>query len=158
MYNPTTGRAKTIDSLLSGADATTWKTLLTNKIGLCSQRVSKQIFPADKIDGYQTIFFIHPNQVLVGRKVTYANLFYTMHPNKAEVHRIRMTVGGDKLDSYQDVFSPIVITNNNIHLNRTISYVHRGARYCTGDPKYFSLNSKIHIYQYMCLHRRYIKK
>ena len=68
-----------------------------------------------------------------------------------------MTVGGDKLDAYQDVRSPaVVITNTKIHLNSTIFDAHTGARYCTTDLKDFFLNSIMHIYQYMRLHRRYV--
>ena len=80
-----------------------------------------------------------------------------MRPNKAEVYRIRMTVGGDKLDAYQDVRSPAIgITDTKININSTISDAHRSARYCTGDLKYFFLCSTMHIYQYMRLHLRYI--
>ena len=68
-----------------------------------------------------------------------------------------MTVGGDKLDAYQDVCSPAVrITDTKIHINSTISDAHRGARYGTADLKYFFLCSIMHIYQDMRLHRRYI--
>ena len=68
-----------------------------------------------------------------------------------------MTVGGDKLDAYQDVRSPAVgITDTKINLNSTISDAHKGARYCTDDLKDLFLNSIMHIYQYMRLHRRYV--
>ena len=138
MYKPTTGRAETIGSLLAGDDATIWKTSLTNEIGCCTQGVSKQRLPADKIDSTQTIFFIKPNQVPVGRKVTYAKFVCTMRPNLAEVHGIRMKFGGSKLDAYLDVRSPDVgITDIKIHPNSTISDAHRGARYCTGNLKVF---------------------
>ena len=80
-----------------------------------------------------------------------------MRLNKAEVYRIRMTVGGDKLDAYQDVCYPAVgITDTKIHINSTVSDAHRGARYCTNDIKDLFLCSTMHIYQYMRLHRRYI--
>jgi hypothetical protein len=61
-----------------------------------------------------------------------------MRPGKAEPLRIRMTVGGDRLDAFQDVRSPAVsIVDTKLHLNSTISDAHRGARYCTGDLKDF---------------------
>ena len=82
-----------------------------------------------------------------------------MRPNKTEVYRIHMTVGGDKLDAYQDVQSPTVgITDTKIHLNSTIFDAHRGARYCIGNLKCFFLNSIMHIYRYMRLHCCYITK
>ena len=59
-----------------------------------------------------------------------------MRPNKTEVYWIRMTIGGKKLDSYQDVRSTAVgITDTKIHLNSTISDAHRGASYCKGNVK-----------------------
>ena len=98
-----------------------------------------------------------PHQVPAGRKVTYANFVCTMRPNKSEVYRIRTTIGGDKLDAYQDVRSPAVgITDTKLYINSTISDAHRGARYCTGDLKDFFLCSTMRIYQYMRLHRQYI--
>ena len=70
-----------------------------------------------------------------------------MRPNKAEVYHIQMTVSGDKIDAYQDVRSPAIdTTDTKNHLNSTISNAHWGARYCTGDLKYFFLNSTIQIY------------
>jgi hypothetical protein len=65
-----------------------------------------------------------------------------MRPGKAEPHRIRMTVGGDRLDACQDVRSPAVgITDTKLHINSTISDAKDGARYCTGDLKDFFLVS-----------------
>ena len=157
MYNPVTGSVKKIDSLLAGDDAIIWRTLLTNKLGRCAQGVSKQHPPDTTITGTQTIFFIKPHQVTVGRKVTSANFVCTMRPNKAKVYRFCMAVGGDKLDANQDVCSPAVgITDTKIHNNSTISDTHHGACYCTGDLKDFFLCYTMHIYRYMCLHRRYI--
>jgi hypothetical protein len=52
-----------------------------------------------------------------------------MRPGKAEPYRIRMTVGGDRLDAYQDVRSPAVgITDTKLHINSTISDAKDGAR------------------------------
>jgi hypothetical protein len=101
--------------------------------------------------------FIKPHQVPAGRKVTYANFVCTMRPGKAEPCRVRMTVGGDKLDAYQDVRSPAVgIVDTKLHLNSTISDAKHGARYCTGDIKDFFLVSDMPIYQYIRVHQKYI--
>ena len=52
----------------------------------------------------------------------------TMQLNKSKV--------GDRLDAYQDVFSPAVcLLDAKIHFNSTISNAHNGARYCTADTK-----------------------
>jgi hypothetical protein len=86
--------------------------------------------------------FIKPHEVPHdGRKVTYANFVCTMRPNKPEVYCIHMTVGGDRLDAYQDVHSPAVgIIDTKLHLNSNISDAADGARYCTGDIKDFFLS------------------
>jgi hypothetical protein len=157
IFNSTTGRVETIDSLLNGADTVPWTKSLTNEWGRCMQGVSKKRSPTDTIVGNQTMFFIFPNQVPAGRKVTYANFVCTMRPGKAEPLRIRMTVGGDKLDAYQDVRSPAVgITDTKLHLNSVISDAKHGALYCTGDLKDFFLVSHMKIFQYMRVHRKYI--
>ena len=68
-----------------------------------------------------------------------------------------MTVGGDRLDAYQDVRSPAIgLVDTKLHLNSVISDAHFGARYCTGDLKDFFLVSDMPIFQYMRIHRRYL--
>lgn len=121
------------------------------------QGVSQQHAPADKVVGNETMFFIKPHEVPAGRKVTYANFVCTMRPGKSEPKRIRMTVGGDKLDAYQVVRSPAVgITDTKLHLNSVISDAKHGARYCTGDIKDFFLGSRMKVFQHMRIHRKYI--
>jgi hypothetical protein len=156
MFNPTTGRAETIDSLLHGLDSAVWNNSLSNEWGRCAQGISKS-WTTNKILGNNTIFFIPPTKVPTGRKVTYANFVCTVRPGKAGPYRIRMTVGGDRLDAYQDVRSPAVgITDTKLHINSTISDAKNGACYCTGDLKDFFLCSDMKIFQYMRVHRKYV--
>jgi hypothetical protein len=158
MFNPMTGRAETIDTLLQGPDKQIWTTSLSNEWGRCAQGISKNRPQSDAIIGNQTIFFIPPHQVPTGRKVSYANFVCTMQPGKAEQYRIHMTVGGDKLDAFQDVRSPAVgITDTKLHINSTISDAKHGARYCTGDLKDFFLVLDMTIFQYMRVHRKYVR-
>jgi hypothetical protein len=128
------------------------------KYNIAFQRVPPKEHPSsDAIIGNQTIFFIPPHQVPTGRKVTYANFVCIMRPGKAEQYRIRMTVGGDKLDTFQDDRSPAVgITDTKLHINSTISDAKHGARYCTGNLKDFFLVSDMPIFQYMRVHRKYV--
>ena len=157
MYNPDTGRAETIDSLLSGPDSLIWTKSLSNEWGRCTQGLKKSRSLSEQISGNHTMVFIKPHQVPAGRKVTYATFVCTMRPGKTEVFRIRMTVGGDRLDAYQDVRSPAVgLTDTKLHINSVISDAHLGARYCTGDLKDFFLVSDMLVYQYMRIHRRYV--
>jgi hypothetical protein len=72
-----------------------------------------------------------------------------MQPNKAKVYIFRMTIGGDRLDAYQDVCSTAVsILYAKIHMNIAISDANNGARYCTADRKFFFC-SKMEKYQFM---------
>ena len=157
IYNPITGHKETIDSLLHGPDGAIWHLSLTNEWGRCTSGLFKSRTPSTTILGNNTMFFILPSEVPPGRKVTYANFVCTMRPGKAEPCRIRMTVGGDRLDAFQDVRSPAVsIVDAKLHLNSTISDAKNGARYCTADLKDFFLTSDMKIYQYMRIHRRYV--
>jgi hypothetical protein len=153
MYHPVTGKAENIDSLLRGPDGIKWFKSLTNEWGRCMQGLRKQRTISEQISGNDTMYFILPHQVPAGRTVTYANFVCTMRPGKAEIWRIRMTVGGNLLVAFQDVRSPAIsLVDTKIHLNSVISDAHRGARYCTGDLKDFFLQSNMKIYQYMRVH------
>jgi hypothetical protein len=157
MYNPITGRAENIDSLLRGPDAKRWSRSLTNEWGRCMQGIHLDRAAPDKINGNDTMFFIFPHQVPGDRKVTYAQFVCTMRPGKAEEWRIRMTVGGNLLDAFQDVRSPAIsLLDAKLHFNSVISDAHLGARYCTGDLKDFFLQSIMLYYQYMKVHRKYV--
>ena len=48
--------------------------------------------------GTNTVFFIARSGISQGRKVTYAQMVASISPTKAEVNRVRVTVGGDQLD------------------------------------------------------------
>ena len=157
IFDPVTGKQENIDSLLRGDDTIIWTKSLANEIGRCAQGLSKHCTAADTIKGSNTIFFIKPSQVPPNRKVTDANFVCTIRPNKSKIYRVRLTVGGDKLDAYQDVRSPAVsITDAKIHLNSIISDAPKGARFCTCDIKDFFLQSFMKIFQYMRIHRRCI--
>ena len=70
MYDPISGRAESIDSLRRGPDSEIWDKSLSNELGRCAQGLSKHRKAGNQIIGNNTIFFIYPNQVPAGRKVT----------------------------------------------------------------------------------------
>jgi hypothetical protein len=157
MYNPHTGKAENIDSLLRGPDGLKWYQSLTNEWGRCTQGVTQSRSVNEQIAGNNTMHFILPHQVPAGRKVTYATFVCTMRPGKAEPWRIRMTVGGDRLIVDFDVRSPAIsMLDMKLHINSVISDAKHGARYCTADLKDFFLQSFMKVYQYMRIHRRYL--
>ena len=70
------------------------------------------------------------------KKITYANFFCNICPQKSDTHLVRMTARGDLLDYPDDPSSPTVsVTDNKIHFNSTISYAKRGALYMTLNIK-----------------------
>jgi hypothetical protein len=148
MFNPITGRPKNVDALLRGPDSPLWTASLANEWARCAQGLSANRPTDQRVAGADAIFFIRPRQVPAGRKVTCANFVCAMRPGKAELHCIRMTVGGDRLDACQDVRSPAVgVTDTKSHINSTISDAKDGARCCTGDLKDFFLCSEMKVFQ-----------
>ena len=52
-----------------------------------------------------TIFFIHPSEIPAHKKAPYGRLVVDIRPLKEEKYRVRITVGGDKLDFCGDASS-----------------------------------------------------
>jgi hypothetical protein len=50
------------------------------------------------IQGTNTFFFVDLNNIPKDRKITYGKLVCDYKPNKTENDRVRLTVGGDRLD------------------------------------------------------------
>jgi hypothetical protein len=122
-----------------------WMNSSANEFGRLAQGVG------NRIKGTNTIFFIHKHQVPQDRwkDVTYAKFVCELKPNKAEVYRTRLTVGGDKVNYPGDVGTPTAdLTLVKMHLNSVIST--RGARYMTLDVKNFYLNTPMARYEYVC--------
>ena len=103
-----------------------------------------------RIKGTNTIFFIHKHQVPIDRlkDVTYAKFVVELKPNKPEVHRTRLTVGGDKIHYPGDVGTPTAdLTLAKIHFNSVIST--HDAQFMTVDVKNFYLNTPMIRYEYV---------
>ena len=138
VYHSVTGAKQSLDKLINGHDKITWTTSLSNELGRCAQGVGKTREPSKRVSGTNIIFFIPAHKVPQGQKVTYANFINDIRPLKSETHRVRMTVGGDKLDLEDDPGSPDVsLLHTKIMLNSVISDAHRGAKSCTADINFF---------------------
>ncbi len=121
-----------------------WSHLSANEFGRLAQGVG------GRIQGTNTIFFIYKHEVPSDRwnDVTYAKFVCELKPNKAEVHRTRLTVGGDKVHYPGDVGTPTAdLTLVKMHVNSVIST--RGAKYMTLDVKNFYLNTPMARYEYV---------
>ena len=83
-------------------------------------------------------------------KVTYAKMVASIRPTKAEVNRVRVTVGRDRLDFPSAATTHCAsLTTTKFLLNSTISSP--GARFMTLDIKELSYRTAMAQYEYMKL-------
>ena len=100
--------------------------------------------------GTNTVFFISKSAIPQGRKVTYARMVASIRPTKAEVNRVRVTVGGDCLNFPGATTTHCAgLTTTKCLLNSTISTP--GARFTTLDIKDFYYGTAMARYEYMKL-------
>ena len=112
-----------------------WGTSLSNELGRLAQGV-RDIVGNDVID------FISYQDVPNNKKVTYANMVCGYRPLKSDPYRVRLTVGGDKLDYFLDAVSPAAsLLETKILLDSVISDTKDGARFMTIDIKDFFLQT-----------------
>jgi hypothetical protein len=98
--------------------------------------------------GTDTIFFIHAHQVPKGKKVTYARFVCELRPHKAEIHRTRITVGGNLIEYAGNVSTRTAdLTTVKCLLNSTISTP--GAKFLCLDIKNFYLGTPVDVFEYM---------
>ena len=100
VINPVTGVSLEYRHLIQGPDKDIWLKSLANDFGRLAQGV-KDRMPT----GNSTIFFIHPSEIPAHKKVTYGRLVLDIRPLREEKYRVRITVGGDKLDFCGDASS-----------------------------------------------------
>jgi hypothetical protein len=74
------------------------------------------------IQGTNTCLFVELTNIPKDRKITHGKLVCDYKPNKTEKERVRLTVGGDRLDYTSEVAtSPADITTFKILINSTLS-------------------------------------
>jgi hypothetical protein len=97
------------------------------------------------IQGTNTRFFVDLTNITKYCKITYGKLVCDYKPNKAETERVRLTVGGDRLDYTGDVeTSTADITTFKILINRTLST--EDAEMMMMDIKTYYLGTPLPIY------------
>ena len=144
VFNLDTGNKISIETLIKGPDANTWNRSPTNEFGRLAQGMGQLHKPLEQVRGTNTLFFILLSKVPNNVKVTYANFICDIRSLKPEKHRVRLTVGGDKLDYEEDPSSPAVsLLDTKILLNSLILDADEGARYCIADIKIFYLNNRM---------------
>ena len=107
---------------------------MSNKLGRLSNGYNN-------IKGTNTIDFVKKSTIPKHKKITYANMVCDHQPLKTEKYRVRLTIGGDKLDCTFDTASPAAsLLETKLLLNSVISDAAKGARFITLDIKDFFCN------------------
>ncbi len=82
-----------IDRLITYPNASpVWAPALENELGCLSQGCKNRVKPQN------TMEFVHRAEIPGDRKITYANFVCYYRPLKSEKLRVRIPIGGDKLD------------------------------------------------------------
>jgi hypothetical protein len=128
----------------------TWAVPVSNELGRLTQGVEDHVVATD------TINFIPKCKVPSNKKVTYENFIWDYRPLKTEPHRVRLTVGGDKLDCKYDAGSPAAsLLETKLLINSTIPDAAKGARFMSADLKDNFLASPMEETEYMQIHECY---
>ena len=147
----TNGKKQSIDKLIKGSDAQTkWLPALSNEWGRLATGNNKGVAHTD------TIRFIPFDKVPADRKVTYASFVCDYRPLKDEKWRVRLVVGGDKLEYELDSGSPATdLTETKLLLNSVIANAKKGARFLSMDLKDMFLHTPISTPEYMKIPFKY---
>jgi hypothetical protein len=102
------------------------------------------------IDGTNTAFFVELSSITTGHKITYGKLVCDYKPSKMGKHRVRLTVGGNKLDyNGESATSTADITTFKILINSTLSIT--DAKNMRMDVKNYYSGKPLSTYEYMCM-------
>jgi hypothetical protein len=142
IINEETGASLEYRHLINDASIfTIWNEAAANEFGRLAQGVG------DRIDGSNTIFI--PRQAVPkGKNVTYGRFVVNIRPKKSEIHRVRLTVGGNLIQYQGDVSTRSAdLTTSKCLWNSTIST--DGAKYMCLDVKNFYLGTPMDTFEYM---------
>ena len=135
------GAALEYGALSRGPDKEKWINALANDFGRLTQGVG------NRISGNNTMFFVAPSHIPKGRKVTYLRLVSSFRPNKLEQNRVRITIGGDKLDYVGATSTRMAsLTTTKCLLNSVLSTPN--AKFMGADIKDFYYKTPLDIYEY----------
>ena len=100
--------------------------------------------------GTNTVSFVEKSAIPHGHKVTYDQMVASIRPTKAEVNRVRVTVGGDRLDFPGATTTHCTsLTTTKCLINSTISTPR--ACFMNLDTKDFYYGTAMAGYEYMKL-------
>ena len=140
VIDPATGASLEYPALLRGPDSTKWEHGTSLEIGRLTQGCLPYTTKAS-----ETMFFIRHTEKPADRIATYLRIVAALKLNKAEMYRIRFTVGGDRIVYHGKVSTPTAdLTTVKTHLNSVLSTP--DAKYMTIDIKDFYLNTPMDQY------------
>ena len=85
----------------------------------------------DRLVSTQTTRFMRKRDIPKGEKALYTRLVVDIRPNKAVHERLRMCIGGDKMESIMDTTTRTAdLTTCKLHMNGVVSTP--GARFAGG--------------------------
>ena len=143
VIDPVTGASLDYRKLSQGPDKAVWIQACANEIG----RLGHGLKDSD-IKGTNTLRFIKHSDLPTGRTATYLRIVATIRPQKTETHRVRFTVGGDKIDYPGDVSTPTAdMTTAKLVFNSVLSTPN--AKMACFDISNFYLKSEMDRKEYM---------
>jgi hypothetical protein len=100
------------------------------------------------IPGTDTFFFVKPSNIPKDRQITYGKIVCDYKPHKIEKERVRLTVGGDRLDYSGDVATSTAdITTFKILINSALSTT--DAAMMMMDIKNYYVGTPLPRFEYM---------
>ncbi len=143
--HPDTGLPAKYRDLRTSSEGAEWIIETADEMGCLTQGNTDT-----KIEGTNTMFFIHRHEIPEGRKPTYLRIVAANRPNKERTKRIRFTIGGDRINYPGDVSTKTAqLTTAKILFNSIIST--QKARFAAADIKDFYLNTPMERYEYMAI-------
>jgi hypothetical protein len=143
VVDPSTGIAKEYPQLKLGEDSKIRLAAASREIG-CLAQGKEPAMPT----GSNTMHFLDHRNLPAGCKATYLRVFTAIKMHKVETHRVRFTVGGNRIDYKGKVSTPTAnLETIKILLNSSVST--SNAKMLTTDNEIFYLGTPMDCYEYM---------
>ena len=131
--------------LKSDSTRATWLLEICKELGILLQGFK------GLVEGINTVFFMDRQQIreiLEDKTVMYACIVVIYRPQKADPHRVRVTVGGNLLNVPEDLSTRTAeLTTSKIIWNSVLST--KDARYACIDIKNMYLHTLLKVYKYI---------
>jgi hypothetical protein len=129
----------------------TWSRAAANEHRRLFNGVGNNADGTQRVEGTNTCRWIKKSQVPKGKRVTYARTVVAVRPKNAETNRVRITVGGNRLEYLGETSTETVsIETTKLLINSVLSTP--GARLGTIDISNFYIQNYLKDYQYMRFH------